>query len=82
MKLSKLVNEVNQEQELLQLCDKLVADLLEEHLKQYPTLTEYSYEYKVSRKYIKIISLNFIILLLIFFVLSKVIDLLLNFLFL
>ena len=43
MKLSKLVNEVNQEQELLQLCDKLVADLLEEHLKQYPTLTEYSY---------------------------------------
>lgn len=56
MKLSKLVNEVNQEQELLQLCDKLVADLLEEHLKQYPTLTEYSYEYKVSRKYIKIIS--------------------------
>ena len=34
MKLSKLVNEVNQEQELLQLCDKLVADLLEEHLRQ------------------------------------------------
>ena len=60
MKLSKLVNEVNQEQELLQLCDKLVADLLEEHLKQYPTLTEYSYEYKVSRKYIKIISLLYI----------------------
>ena len=55
MKLSELVNEVNQEQELSQLCDKLVADLTEEHLRQYPTLTEYSYEYKVSRKYIKVI---------------------------
>tara|TARA_E500000178_G_scaffold320210_1_gene343133 strand:- start:822 stop:1214 length:393 start_codon:yes stop_codon:yes gene_type:complete len=56
MKLSELVNEVNTEQELLQLCDKLVADLLEEHLTQYPTLTDYSYFYKVSRKYIKIIT--------------------------
>ena len=56
MKVSELVNEVNQEQELLQLCDKLVADLQSEHLRQYPTLTEYSYEYKVSRKYIKIIT--------------------------
>ena len=55
MKLSELVNEVNTEQELSQLCDKLVADLMEEHLRQYPTLTEYSYEYKVSRKYIKVI---------------------------
>jgi hypothetical protein len=55
MKLSELVNEVNTEQELTQLCDKLVADLLKEHLNQYPTLTEYSYEYKVSRKYIKVI---------------------------
>tara|TARA_B100001094_G_scaffold320643_1_gene367164 strand:- start:3281 stop:3670 length:390 start_codon:yes stop_codon:yes gene_type:complete len=55
MKLSELVNEVNTEQELSQLCDKLVADLTEEHLRQYPTLTEYSYEYKVSRKYIKVI---------------------------
>lgn len=55
MKLSELVNEVNTEQELLQLCDKLCADLTEEHLRQYPTLTEYSYEYKVSRKYIKVI---------------------------
>ena len=50
MKVSELVNEVNQEQELLQLCDKLVADLLACHLEQYPTLTDYSYEYKVSRK--------------------------------
>jgi len=58
MKLSKLVVEVNQEQELLQLCDKLCADLLKEHQKQFPTLTEYSYEYKVSRKYIKIISVS------------------------
>ena len=55
MKLSELVNDVNTEQELSQLCDKLVADLTEEHLRQYPTLTEYSYEYKVSRKYIKVI---------------------------
>ena len=55
MKLSELVNEVNTEQELTQLCEKLVADLLKEHLNQYPTLTEYSYEYKVSRKYIKVI---------------------------
>jgi hypothetical protein len=55
MKLSELVNEVNTEQELTQLCDKLVADLLKEHLNQYPTLTEYSYFYKVSRKYIKVI---------------------------
>ena len=55
MKLSELVNEVNKEQELEQLCQKLCDDLLKEHLKQYPTLTEYSYEYKVSRKYIKII---------------------------
>jgi hypothetical protein len=56
MKVSELVNEVNQEQELLQLCDKLCDDLLIEHLKQYPTLTDYSYSYKVSRKYIKIIT--------------------------
>ena len=55
-KLSALVEEVNQEQELLQLCDKLCDDLLTEHKKQFPTLTEYSYSYKVSRKYIKIIS--------------------------
>ena len=55
MKLSELVNEVNTERELSQLCDKLVADLTEEHLRQYPTLTEYSYFYKVSRKYIKVI---------------------------
>ena len=55
MKVSELVNEVNQEQELLQLCDKLVGDLQVVHLEQFPTLTEYSYSYKVSRKYIKII---------------------------
>ena len=56
MKLSELVNEVNQEQELLQLCDKLCEDLLDEHLKQFPRLTDQSFTYKVSRKYIKIIS--------------------------
>lgn len=56
MQISELVNEVNQEQELLQLCDKLCDDLLTEHKKQYPTLTDQFYEYKVSRKYIKIIS--------------------------
>ena len=57
-KLSALVEEVNQEQELLQLCEKLCDDLLTEHRKQFPTLTEYSYSYKVSRKYIKIISFS------------------------
>lgn len=56
MKLSEMVVEVNQEQELLQLCDKLCKDLLDVHLEQFPTLTEYSYTYKVSRKYIKIIT--------------------------
>jgi hypothetical protein len=56
MKLSKLVNEVNNEQELLQLCNKLCDDLLTAHLKQYPTLTDQGYTYEVGRKYIKIIS--------------------------
>ena len=46
MKLSKLINEVNNEQELERLCQKLCEDLLTEHLNQYPTLTEYSYTYK------------------------------------
>ena len=55
MKVSELVNEVNQEQELLQLCDKLCEDLLKVHLKQFPTLDWYGYRYKVSPKYIKII---------------------------
>ena len=58
MKLSELVNEVNQEQELLQLCDKLCEDLQDEHLKQFPSLTDQSFTYKVSRKYIKIISVS------------------------
>ena len=56
MKVSELVEEVNQEQELLELCDKLVVDLQNHHLAKFPRLTEYSYSYKVSRKYIKIIS--------------------------
>lgn len=56
MKLSKLINEVNNEQELERLCQKLCEDLLSAHLEQFPNLTEYSYEYKVSRKYIKIIT--------------------------
>ena len=41
--------------ELNELCQNLCDDLMSEHLKQYPNLTEYSYEYKVARKYIKII---------------------------
>jgi len=56
MQISELVNEVNQEQELLQLCDKLCEDLLKAHLEQFPTLTDTGYTYKVSRKYIKIIT--------------------------
>ena len=56
MKLSKLVNEVNKEQELEQLCQELCDSLLKEHQRQFPSLTEYSYSYKVSRKYIKIIT--------------------------
>ena len=56
MKLSKLVNEVNKEPELEQLCQELCDSLLKEHQRQFPSLTEYSYSYKVSRKYIKIIS--------------------------
>jgi hypothetical protein len=56
MKVSELVNEVNQEQELLQLCDKLCEDLKAHHLHNFPRLTEYGYSYKVSRKYIKIIT--------------------------
>ena len=55
MKVSELVNEVNQEQELLQLCDKLCEDLTKLHLKQFPTLDWYGHRYKVSPKYIKII---------------------------
>ena len=55
MKLSELVNEVNQEQELFELVDKLCKDLANEHLKQYPSLTEYTWSYEVGRKYIKVI---------------------------
>lgn len=55
MKLSELVNEVNQEQELFQLCDKLCEDIAAEHFKNFPTLTDYSWGYEVGRKYIKII---------------------------
>ena len=46
MKLSKLVNEVNKEQELEQLCQELCDSLLKEHQRQFPSLTEYSYSYK------------------------------------
>jgi len=56
MKLSELVNEVNQEQELEQLCQKLCDDINAEHIKQFPTLTEYHTTYKVAQKYIKIIT--------------------------
>ena len=47
--------EKNMKKELNELCQNLCDDLLSEHLKQYPNLTEYSYTYKVARKYIKII---------------------------
>ena len=56
MKVSELVNEVNQEQELLQLCDKLCEDLLKVHLKEFPSLDWYGYRYKVANKYIKVIT--------------------------
>ena len=59
IKVSELVNEVNQEQELLQLCDKLCEDLLKVHLKQFPTLDWYGYTYKVANKYIKIITTEY-----------------------
>lgn len=56
MKLSKLVNEVNQEQELLELCDKLCEQLKHTHLEAFPTLDYYSWRVNSQgRKYIKII---------------------------
>lgn len=58
MKLSQLVNEVNQEQDLYQLVDKLCKDLADEHIKQFPTLTDYHWNYEVGRKYIKVIQNN------------------------
>ena len=47
--------EKSMKKELNELCQNLCDDLMSEHLKQYPNLTEYSYTYKVARKYIKII---------------------------
>ena len=56
MKLSELVEEVNQEQELLELCDKLCEQLYSTHCKAFPSLDYYSYRVsKAGRKYIKII---------------------------
>ena len=58
MKLSQLVNEVNQEQELFQLVDKLCKDLADEHIREYPSLNDYNWNYEVGRKYIKVIQNN------------------------
>lgn len=58
MKLSQLVNEVNQEQDLYQLVDKLCKDLADEHIRQFPTLNDYHWNYEVGRKYIKVIQNN------------------------
>lgn len=58
MKLSQLVNKVNQEQDLYQLVDKLCKDLADEHIKQFPTLKDYNWNYEVGRKYIKVIQNN------------------------
>lgn len=58
MKLSQLVNEVNQEQDLYQLVDKLCKDLADEHIKQFPSLNDYHWNYEVGRKYIKVIQNN------------------------
>ena len=57
MKLSALVEEVNQEQELLELCDKLCKDLYEVHCQSFPSLDYYSWRVNSQgRKYIKIIA--------------------------
>ena len=57
MKLSALVEEVNQEQELLELCDKLCKDLYTVHCESYPSLDYYSWSVNTQgRKYIKIIA--------------------------
>jgi len=58
MKLSQLVNEVNQEQDLYQLVDKLCNDIAVEHIKQYPALKDYRWNYEIGRKYIKVIENN------------------------
>ena len=44
--------------DLINLCDKLCDDLLSEHLNKFPRLTEYSWNYEIGRKYLKIIQNN------------------------
>lgn len=58
MKLSQLINEVNQEQDLYQLVDKLCNDIGVEHAKQYPSLDDYRWNFEVGHKYIKVIESN------------------------
>jgi len=55
MKLSQLVNEVNQEQDLYQLVDKLCKDIHDLHRKEFPSLDKDYWTYEVGRKYIKVI---------------------------
>lgn len=56
MKLSQLVNEVNQEQDLLQLVNKLCEDLTNAmHERWEHTRETTTYNYTEGRKYIKII---------------------------
>ena len=56
MKLSELVNEVNQEQELLELCETLCEQLNAVHLEAFPSLDYYNWRVNsAGRKYIKII---------------------------
>lgn len=56
MKLSELVNKVNQEQELLELCETLCEQLNAVHLEAFPSLDYYNWRVNsAGRKYIKII---------------------------
>ena len=57
MKLSELVNEVNTEQELSQLCDELCKQLTHAmHTRWKHSRDKTHFTYKVGQKYIKIIS--------------------------
>ena len=44
--------------EIYNLVDKLCNDLREEHLKKFPSLNEYYWNYEVGRKYLKVIQNN------------------------
>ena len=60
MKLNELVNQVNQEQELLQLCEELCENITRALHKAFPHTAEPDYDIKhealVGKKYIKIIT--------------------------